>query len=127
MDRSQFFRHDCHSLSYLHVRYKGLVRKPPERQQPQMSNKFSNWPIRDQNALMNRKQRRAAAKDPNYFFNFGNRLMAQGKFEEAIAAYRRVINIKPDFAEAHSNLGIMLVVQGKLEEAIAAFRRAISI
>jgi predicted O-linked N-acetylglucosamine transferase (SPINDLY family) len=76
---------------------------------------------------MNRKQRRAAAKDPNYFFNFGNRLRAQGKFEEAIAAYRRAIGIKPDFAEAHSNLGIMLVVQGKLEEAIAAFRRAISI
>ena len=76
---------------------------------------------------MNRKQRRAAAKNPNYFFDFGNRLRDQGKLEEAVAAFRRAIGIKPDFAEAHSSLGIVLAKQGKVEEAVAAFRRAIGI
>jgi Flp pilus assembly protein TadD len=36
-----------------------------------------------------------------------------------------VIGIKPDFAEAHSNLGNVLKDQGKLDEAVAAYRQAI--
>ena len=51
----------------------------------------------------------------------------QGKLDEAIAAYRQAIGIKPDFAEAHSNLGNALRDQGKLDEAIAACRQAIGI
>jgi protein O-GlcNAc transferase len=35
--------------------------------------------------------------------------------------------MKPDFAEAHSNLGLALKDQGKLDEAIAIFREAIRI
>ena len=54
-------------------------------------------------------------------------LADQGKLDEAIAAYRQAIDIKPDYAEAHSNLGIALADQGKLDEAIAAYRRAIGI
>src|SRR5262249_27987144 len=37
------------------------------------------------------------------------------------------IGIKPDFAEAHSNLGTALTGQGKLDEAVAAYRWAIGI
>ena len=51
----------------------------------------------------------------------------QGKLDEAVAAYRQAIGIKPDFAEAHSNLGNALKDQGKLDEAIAAYRQAIGI
>ena len=54
--------------------------------------------------------------------NLGIALQAQGKPEEAIAAYRAAIRLKPDFAEAHNNLGLALTDQGKLEEAIAEFR-----
>src|SRR5262249_53504121 len=42
---------------------------------------------------------------PVYFSNLGVVLNDQGKLEEAIAAYRQAIRIKPDFAEAYSNLG----------------------
>ena len=79
---------------------------------------------------MNHKQRRAAAKlgsPAEGHFNLGNALMGQGKLDEAIAAYRRAIGIKPDFADAHSNLGNALAGQGKLDEAIVAYRRAIGI
>jgi protein O-GlcNAc transferase len=75
---------------------------------------------------MNRKQRRAVASLEGHF-NLGNALMGQGKLDEAIAAYRRAIRIKPDYAAAHTTLGIALAGQGRLDEAIAAYRRAIGI
>ena len=53
--------------------------------------------------------------------------MRQGKFDEAIAACRRAIEIKPDYADAYCNLGVALGMQGKLDEAIAAYRQAIEI
>ena len=59
--------------------------------------------------------------------NLGNELRDQGKLDEAIAAYRQAIGLKPELAEAHSNLGIALEDQGKLDEAVAAYRQAISI
>jgi Flp pilus assembly protein TadD len=40
-----------------------------------------------------------------YFCSLGIALKNQGKLDEAIAAYRQAIRIKPDLAEAHSNLG----------------------
>ena len=33
------------------------------------------------------------------------RLKDQGKLDEAVACYRRALELKPDFAEAHNNLG----------------------
>ena len=59
--------------------------------------------------------------------NLGSALAAQGKLEEAIAAYWQAIGLESDFAEAHYNLGVALNDQGKLEEAIAAYRQAIGI
>ena len=35
--------------------------------------------------------------------------------------------IKPDYAEAYSNMGIALKDQGKLEEAIEAYNKALAI
>ncbi len=38
----------------------------------------------------------------------------------ATAAYRKAVELKPDYANAHYNLGIALVEQGKLDEAVVA-------
>ena len=46
---------------------------------------------------------------------------------EAAEGLRRAIQIKPDYAEAHSNLGNSLKDQGKLEEAIACYERALAL
>src|SRR5262249_20593684 len=49
----------------------------------------------------------------------------QGKREEeAEAAYRKAIDLKPDLAEAHYNLGNTLRQQFKFDEAAASFKRA---
>jgi predicted TPR repeat methyltransferase len=41
-----------------------------------------------------------------------------------MAAFRQAIAIRPDYAEAHSNLGNVLKDKGHLDEALAAFRQA---
>ena len=55
-------------------------------------------------------------------FNMGASLSGLGRKEEAEAAYREAIVIKPDFAEARVNLGLLLEDQGKFEDAIAQWR-----
>ena len=47
-------------------------------------------------------------------------LSNDGQLDEAIAAYRQAIRLKPDYAEAHSNLGNALKDMGQLDEAIAS-------
>ena len=37
----------------------------------------------------------------------GNALKDQGKLDQAVAAYNKALSIKPDYAEAYSNLGVI--------------------
>jgi hypothetical protein len=54
-------------------------------------------------------------------------LKDQGKLDEAVACYRRAVELKPDFAEVHNNLGEALKGQGKLDGAMACYRRALEL
>ena len=47
--------------------------------------------------------------------------------ENAIAAYRKQLEIKPDHEQAWSGLGNILVDQGKLDDAIAAYRQQVKV
>jgi tetratricopeptide (TPR) repeat protein len=47
--------------------------------------------------------------------------------DEAVACYRRALQLDPNSAGAHTNLGAALYQQGKLAEAVACFRRAIDL
>ncbi len=46
---------------------------------------------------------------------------------EAVAAYRRVIELEPEWAEAHINLGVALYHLGQLDEARRAFSAALAL
>ncbi|NJM74088.1 MAG: tetratricopeptide repeat protein [Scytonema sp. RU_4_4] len=59
--------------------------------------------------------------------NLGLALSAQGKPDQAIASYRKALQIDPNHANAHNNLGNALSAQGKLEDAIASYRKALQI
>jgi Flp pilus assembly protein TadD len=52
-------------------------------------------------------------------------LLGQQKHNEAEAAFRKAIDVKPEFAEPYINLGHILRDQGKRDEAEVAYRKAI--
>lgn len=49
-----------------------------------------------------------------------------GRPEEALAADRRVVALRPDFAEAHNSLGTVLAELVRPDEAVASYARAIA-
>jgi serine/threonine protein kinase/Flp pilus assembly protein TadD len=57
--------------------------------------------------------------------NLGSLLQARGRLDEATAACREAIRLKPDHTEAHYNLGNVLKDKGQLDGAIAAYREAL--
>jgi len=50
-----------------------------------------------------------------------------GNDDQAIDLIGRAIRLKPDLANAHSNLGNSLMRKGRLDEAVASYRRAIEL
>jgi tetratricopeptide (TPR) repeat protein len=68
------------------------------------------------------------AKDPTdaeAYNNLGVALAKLGKRDEAIACYRKALEIEPDYAYAQRNLGENLYQQGKLDEALLHCRKAV--
>lgn len=55
----------------------------------------------------------------------GAALADRGKFDEAIAYYRKSLSLSPDYAYAHNNLGIAFSHQRKFDDAIVQFREAL--
>jgi predicted O-linked N-acetylglucosamine transferase (SPINDLY family) len=74
----------------------------------------------------------AARPTPELYYNLGNaqRILAQhGKLslEDCADAYRRAIDLRPDYADAHNNLGLIRAEQGRHDEAIVHCRKAIAL
>ncbi len=86
---------------------------------------------------MNRKQRRAALKQAptagpgrpgdtaEQLFAEAQQAQQQQRLDDAARAYRRLIQLKPDNAQAINNLAVVLQAQGKLSEASQQFARAL--
>ena len=55
----------------------------------------------------------------------GSALMHQGKLDEAIRQFQEAIRLKPDCADAHSNLGLAFARKGQFDEAIRQFQEAL--
>ena len=60
-------------------------------------------------------------------YRLGIALKDLGQLDDAVASCRRALQIKADYAEAHSNLGNAFRELGHLEEAAASYRRALEI
>ena len=59
--------------------------------------------------------------------NLGLALMAKNQLDEAIAEFKKAIELDPKDAIAHYNLGIALQAKNHLDEAIAEYRKAIEL
>ena len=51
----------------------------------------------------------------------------EGKHQEAIAAYKKAIAIKPDFALAYYNAGVIYGRHEQFRYAVAAFKKCVAI
>ena len=51
----------------------------------------------------------------------------KGRFQDAIDAFKKVISLNPNYANAYNNIGNLFKDQGKLQEAIDAFEKALLI
>ena len=63
----------------------------------------------------------ATESDPGYalaFFDLGNVLDDLKRMDDAIAAYRRAIELQPGYADAHYNLALTLERHGRRRTAL---------
>jgi Flp pilus assembly protein TadD len=66
-------------------------------------------------------------KEPTPYLRLGVILERQNRAEEAIAEYRKAIELNPKHAVARNSLGVALAKQGQLPEAIEQWREALTI
>jgi serine/threonine-protein kinase len=64
---------------------------------------------------------------PGCLFNLGIALRTNRQLDEAIACFRKAIELDPKYAMAHRQLGLALQDQGQLDEAIASYRKAMKL
>jgi len=69
----------------------------------------------------------AVAQSTNVWFHKGSELMSSGKYNEAIKAYDKTIEINPQDSYAWYNKGFALSYLNEPDEAIKAYNKAIEI
>ena len=72
--------------------------------------------------------RHTLRKNPNAFLahnNLGVILKRRGMVEQAVAHFRKALEIDPGFVESHVNLGTIAQQAGRLDEALGHYRRAV--
>lgn len=69
---------------------------------------------------------KAGGKYPEAFFNLGSVERDLDHMDDAIAAYRKAIELDPGYNTARNNLGLALKQAGRLAEAEAVYREALT-
>jgi tetratricopeptide (TPR) repeat protein len=64
---------------------------------------------------------------PMAYYNLGLVYFQQGRLDEAITQYQKVLQINPVETDALNNLGSAFLQQGRLDEAVAHYRKALTI
>jgi tetratricopeptide (TPR) repeat protein len=64
---------------------------------------------------------------PEPYYNLGLSYVALNKTQEATDAFRKAIEIKPDYAEAHYNLGLIYARADQYAQAADEFKQAIRV
>jgi tetratricopeptide (TPR) repeat protein len=78
-----------------------------------------------ENQATDRKNSVAKSSESMSWYEQGLTLQRRGHNEEAVAAFRRAIQLSPDFALAYNELGSVFTDLGRYSEAIKALKEAI--
>ena len=63
----------------------------------------------------------------NNCHDLGNSLQESGRLDEAVAAYKKAIELNPNFSWSYHSLGDVLLKLEKWEEAVAAYKKAVEL
>ncbi|MEG4988056.1 tetratricopeptide repeat protein, partial [Microcoleus sp. BR0-C5] len=63
----------------------------------------------------------------NDYHDLGNSLQESGRFDESVAAYKKAIELNPNFSWSYHSLGDVLLKLEKWEEAVAAYKKAVEL
>ena len=77
---------------------------------------LSNWP------LVSSTMNRAVTEH-----NLGAALQSDGRLDEAMAHYRRAIELQPDYAPAYNNLASTLRAAGQVQDAVTTYEHALTL
>jgi tetratricopeptide (TPR) repeat protein len=70
---------------------------------------------------------RQGSPKPVYLWSLGSALQKQGRYEEALKAFDKAVQLKPDDAELWRNLGEVLIDLDRPDEAILSFQHALKL
>lgn len=66
-----------------------------------------------------------AERTKEAWYQEGNALRGQGRYEEAIASYEQALRLDPNYANAHMYKGLTLRKLGNVEGALSAYDEAL--
>src|SRR5204862_1782503 len=59
-------------------------------------------------------------------YDLANALLHEGKLDDAIAHYKKAVQLRPNYASAYYNLGAALFYKGQLDDAIAQWQTTLA-
>lgn len=71
------------------------------------------------------RKRLEQKESPQHYVFLANILAQAGRYDEAIGACRKALDLNPTFAEAYLNIGLSHRHKGNVDEAIDAFKQAV--
>ena len=76
-----------------------------------------------------RRRWRFAPHYPEACIDLGEALVEKGRLDDAVTAYKKALDIRPGYADAHYNLGLVYTQKGGdyLAQAVAEFKKAVDI
>jgi Flp pilus assembly protein TadD len=63
----------------------------------------------------------------NGYYNLGTLELSRNRYEDAAAAFRSALQLRPEHSPTHNNLGVALKALKQLDEAIQHFERAVAL
>ena len=95
--------------------------------EPSPDRALSEEALAERRRLLDESRRATDVLGADGWFLRGNAAYEAKRYDEALAAYDRAIELRPDYAEAHSNRGVALGRLDRDEQALADYDRAIEL